>query len=186
MLLEQELTVQHNSEGYHTETISGNVRLVANWDFSFNVDFPKTKKPATINTFTGGNIEDFFSATFTDEYNFRHRLRISIPNVVELQVYDNYQSGQNVKLSSSALQKIRNYTSNDTVPIGGVIESYNGNTKIGESIEIIISCSTKQESKARVRVNGAWKEATPYVRINGQWKEAKPYIRVNNQWKEGI
>ena len=43
-----------------------------------------------------------------------------------------------------------------------------------------------EENKARVRVNGQWKEANSYVRVNGQWKEAKPYIRVNNQWKEGI
>lgn len=44
----------------------------------------------------------------------------------------------------------------------------------------------KTGGKTRIRVNGQWKDATPYVRVNGQWKEAKPYIRINNQWKEGI
>lgn len=38
----------------------------------------------------------------------------------------------------------------------------------------------------KIRVNGVWKEATPYIRINDQWKEATPYIRINSQWKEGI
>ena len=37
----------------------------------------------------------------------------------------------------------------------------------------------------RIRVNGAWKDATPYVRVNGQWKVAVPYTRVNGQWKKG-
>ena len=101
-------------------------------------------------------------------------------------MYENYSSNREVTLSSTAINAIKSYTSDDRVDIGGVIETFEGSTKIGESTEIIISCSTKEQSKARVRVNGAWKEATVYVRINGQWKEAKPYIRVNNQWKEGI
>lgn len=37
----------------------------------------------------------------------------------------------------------------------------------------------------RVRINGAWKDATPYVRVNGQWKVAVPYTRVSGQWKKG-
>lgn len=37
----------------------------------------------------------------------------------------------------------------------------------------------------RVRINGAWKDATPYVRVNGQWKVATPYTRVSGQWKKG-
>lgn len=187
-LLLQQVTVQHDSSGHHTETISGNVRVVANWDFSFDVDFPPTKQPATINNFTGESIYGTFKASYTpvSGQNYTYKLRISIPNVVALALYENYSSNSGVTLSSTAINAIKNYTSADRVDIGGVIETFEGSTKIGESNEIIISCSTKEQSKARVRVNGAWKEATVYVRINGVWKEAKPYIRVNNQWKEGI
>lgn len=45
---------------------------------------------------------------------------------------------------------------------------------------------TKTSGLSEIRVNGQWKQATPYVRVNGQWKQATPYTRVNNQWKEGI
>lgn len=37
----------------------------------------------------------------------------------------------------------------------------------------------------RIRINGEWKQATPYVRINGEWKKTKAYVRVNNEWKKG-
>lgn len=47
-----------------------------------------------------------------------------------------------------------------------------------------ISFSTSNKT-VRVRVNGAWKDATPYVRVNNQWKVATPYTRVNGQWKRG-
>lgn len=47
-----------------------------------------------------------------------------------------------------------------------------------------INFSTSNKT-ARVRVNGVWKDATPYVRINGQWKVATMYTRDNGQWKRG-
>lgn len=37
-----------------------------------------------------------------------------------------------------------------------------------------------------LRVNGAWKKATPYVRVNGVWQKAKAYLRVNGSWKKGV
>lgn len=51
-----------------------------------------------------------------------------------------------------------------------------------ESSTINFSTSSKT---VRVRVNGAWKDATPYVRVNGAWKVAVPYTRVNGAWKRG-
>lgn len=47
-----------------------------------------------------------------------------------------------------------------------------------------ITFSTSSKT-VRIRVNGAWKDATPYVRVNGQWKVAVPYTRVSGQWKKG-
>lgn len=37
----------------------------------------------------------------------------------------------------------------------------------------------------RVRVNGTWKDATPYIRVNGVWKVVTPFTRINNTWKRG-
>lgn len=143
--------------------------------------------PVTIDTFTGQKVTGVFKATYTPVagQNYTYRLRISIPNVVALQLYENYQSGQEVTLSKAALQLIKQHATGDTVTLGGVIEAYSGGTKMGESREINIVCSTKG-NYIKLRINGEWKEAVPYIRVNGEWKEAKPYIRVNNQWKEGI
>ena len=103
---------------------------------------------------------------------------------MELQKFSNYSNGQTVKLSNDALNKIKQYASTSPVPIGVVIETWVGGTKIGESAEYTVNCSLGGAGK--IRVNGQFKDATVYVRVNGQWKEAVPYVRVNNQWKEGI
>ena len=100
-------------------------------------------------------------------------------------MYEDYQSGQQVTLSSTAIKMIRDYTTSETVTLEGVIEAYQNGVKIGESSGILISCSTKG-NYFKTKINNEWKDATIYVRINNQWKEAKPYIRVNNTWKEGI
>lgn len=101
-----------------------------------------------------------------------------------LQTFNNYSNGQAVYLSDSAIALIKQHTNNPSVPIGIVIETWVGNTKIGETSE-----PTKQISvggTVRIGVNGQLKESTPYVGVNGQWKEIIPYIGVNGQWKEGI
>lgn len=143
----------------------------------------KIDRQSTINSFTGNDIKGNFSATYTAQSSsYENRLRISIPNVKALQTFNNYVSGTNVKLSDSAIQSIKNYTSAKTIVLGGVIETWTGNTKVGESSELTTTCTIKKP--ARIRINGAWKEAVPYVRINNQWKEATPYTRVNGVWKE--
>jgi hypothetical protein len=101
-----------------------------------------------------------------------------------IKTFNNYSSGQTVYLTESDINLIKQYATGTTVPIGIVIETWIGNTKIGETGEPTKQCTLG--GTARLRVNGQWKEATPYVRVNGQWKEATPYTRVNNQWKEGI
>lgn len=185
VLVQQDVTVQHDSQGQHTETIAGNVYGgFVDWNFSVNVDFPRTAKIAPISSFTGDTITGNFKATYTPDSGYTYKLRISIPNVYMLQKYDNYVSGTDVTLNDASIAYIRNYTNKSTVEIGGVIETYKNGTYVGESEELKIYPRTT--SGVRLRVNGAWKEAVPYVRVNGVWKEAVPYVRVNNQWKEGI
>ena len=185
LLLGQQVTVAHDNAGEHTETISGQIWTgILKRNFSYQVPFPKTKSPAVINSFTGNRLTGEFTATYTGDQSYTYKLRISIPNVVELQRYDNYISGTPVRLSYDAVQLAKQYNSGKTVRIGGVIETWDGETKIGDSAEPTNTCS--MGGSAKLRVNGVWKDAIPYVRVNGVWKEAIPYIRVNNQWKEGI
>ena len=43
-----------------------------------------------------------------------------------------------------------------------------------------------ETGKARVKVNGAWKQGTAYIKVNGIWKKAKKVsVKVNGAWKDG-
>ena len=190
-----QLTVSHRSDGelwgyaYATFTKGGGSAWTPN-SGSVMTDWKRLTPISLvqINSFTGDNIYSPFKATYTpiSGQSYTYALRISIPNVAEVAYFDNYTSGTEVTLSSSSINDIKSRVSGNTVTLGGVIEAYNGSTYVGESQEITITCSTVEENKARIRINGSWKEAKPYIRINNQWKEAKPYIRINNTWKEGI
>ena len=38
----------------------------------------------------------------------------------------------------------------------------------------------------KVKIDGTWKEGTPFIKVNGSWKEAEPYYKVNGNWKRII
>lgn len=43
-----------------------------------------------------------------------------------------------------------------------------------------------ETGKARVKVNGTWKQGIAYVKVNGTWKKAKKVcVKVNGAWKDG-
>lgn len=184
-LLSQDVTVSHNAQGEHTETITGNVTSgYVSWIFSKSVAFPKINTLTQLESFTGTSVNGNFRATYTPNGKYKYNLAIAIAGVKTVQVFENYVSGTDVTLSDDAINQIKNYTSNKTVTIAGMLQNWYGGAWLGDSNEIRIPVKINQG--VRLRVNGEWKEAVPYVRVNGQWKEAVPYVRVNNQWKEGI
>ena len=98
-------------------------------------------RASSIDSFTGTDIEGNFKVTYTAKSSsFTNKLRISIPQVIALQT-NNYTSGTNFTLSASAKQEIYNrITSGNSITLGAVIETWNGNTKIGESSELTHTC----------------------------------------------
>ena len=183
-LLSQDVTVSHDSQGEHTETISGNVTSgYVSWYFSQSVAFPKINTLTQLESFTGTSITGNFKATYTPG-QYQYKLAIAIAGVKTLQVFDNYVSGTNVQFSDNAISQIRAYTTNKTITLAGILQNWSNGAYLGDSKQIEITVKTT--NGVSLRVNGTWKEATPYVRVNGAWKEATPYVRVNNQWKEGI
>lgn len=183
-LKEATFTANHNTDGSGSQRIEGYFSGgIGTWSLSGNLGLTKIARQSTINSFTGTDIKGDFTATYTAKSNsFENRLRISIPGVTALQTYTNYASGTAVRLSKESINYIREYTNNKTIQLGGVIETWNGSSKIGESSEIKITCNIKRE--VYLRINGSNKKAIPYIRINGAWKEATPYMRVNGSWKE--
>ena len=187
-ILTGQYVVAHDANGNATSTASGYVGNtywgIDQW-VSGSFSLPTIPRASTINSFTGTDITKTFKATYTAKSSaYTNKLRISIPGVKALEVFNNYVSGSNVYLSKASVDYIKNYTRNKTIQLGGVIETWYGGTKIGESSEIKITCNIRRDMY--IMVNGTYKRATAYVRVGGSWKEARPYLRNNNQWKEGI
>jgi hypothetical protein len=184
----KDIDVYHNSNGDFpgrnvTISASGHTSVDGISKSGTITGVPKINRASTINSFTGNDIKGDFKATYTaGNESFENRLRISIPNVVALDTYRNYASGTAVRLSQESINYIRNYTKNKTIKLGGVIETWSGNTKIGESTELMIYPKVSRE--AHIRVNGVDKAAIPYVRVNNEWKESIPHMMVNGSWKE--
>lgn len=183
-LKEATQTVTHNTDGSKTVGLSGYFHGgIGSWNLSGNLTLTKFDRRSTINSFSGTDIKGNFKATYTAvSSSLKNKLRIMLPNDTALQTYDNYVSGTNVTLNSTSISTIKSYTSAKTITLKAVIETFDGSTKIGDSSSLSITVNIKKP--ARIRVNGVWKEATPYVRVNGVWKEAVPYMRVNGAWKE--
>lgn len=38
--------------------------------------------------------------------------------------------------------------------------------------------------RARIKVDGIWREAIPYVKVDGIWKPAQPYVKVDGIWRQ--
>lgn len=146
---------------------------------------PDIPRGAVINSFTGTKITEPFTATYTKRSNsYTYKLRVSIPTVKLLERYENYVSGTPVTLSDESIQWIRQNVSGKTVPIGGVIETWNGQNRIAQSEEPTVTCDIS--NYAKILVNGQWVDAIGYLMTNNEWKELTPYVMVNNEWKEGI
>lgn len=182
-LKEASQTVTHNTDGSKTIGLSGYFHGgLGSWDLSGNLTLTKFNRVATINSFTGTDVKSNFSATYTKEVSsLRHKLRIQISGGYVLDTYDNYVSGTNVTLSANSINYLKSGGSRG-VYLQGVIETWDGSTKIGESASTSILITIKKPAK--IRIGGTWRDTTPYVRVNGQWKEAIPYMRVNGTWKE--
>lgn len=139
----KDIVVGHNADGSYP---GRNVGISASsWHMSGatsgNIYAGKINRLATINSFTGNDIEGNFNVTYTSYVSsYTYKLRISIPNVIALETF-NYASGTVFTLSNNSITYIYNYTkSMNSVRLGAVIETWDGNNKLGESVELINTC----------------------------------------------
>lgn len=188
------VTVGHNADGSKSCNISSSVTGPSGTSLSgntttasANVTLDKIARYAVTSSASGSNIESPFSVKYTKYVSsYKYKLRISIPNVIELERIDYNTSGASFNLKPATIDYLYNkYGPNATFNLGFAVETWNsgGSSKLSAGNEKIISCKT--DSKGRIRINGSWKNASLYVRVNGSWKKAMPYIRINNEWKRG-
>jgi hypothetical protein len=184
------IRVNHNSDGSKSIGFSASFTDNSNGkgsaSCSGSMNLTKINRYAVTNSVTGSNIEQPFSVNYTKYVNnYQYKLRVTIPNVKNLETINYNTSGQNFTLSQSTIEELYNrYTTTNTFNLGFAVETWNGNTKLSGGNEKVVSC-TKVDRIGRLRINGEWKRSTPYVRVNGEWKKAVPYTRINNEWKRG-
>ena len=145
-VITRDFTWSHDNNGDFSMFIGASLSTTfVSGDTGGIITLPRINRVAKINSFTGNDVEGTFSATYTKYISdWKEKLRISIPNVVALMTIDNYESGDGVTLDSESITTIQNYmNTNGTnqVVLGGVIETWNGNTKVGESVEINNICT---------------------------------------------
>lgn len=142
-------TVYHNSDGKKSVKASTvfNMRATISGTYVDSIsasgtmkldDIPRASK---INEFYTDNndVEKGIAVYYTSYYSgFTNKLRISIPEVKVLETIDNYENEKWFELSDETKNYLYSYMANsNTVELGAVIETWNGNTKIGESSELV-------------------------------------------------
>lgn len=142
------LTVEHNSDGKKDINISfsvsdttGQYYTCGNASASDKMTLTTIPRASKINEFYTDNndIEKGIAVYYTSYYSgFANKLRISIPGVQVLETIDNYENEKWFELKEDTVNYLYSYMANSKeVKIGAVIETYNGDTKIGESEELV-------------------------------------------------
>ena len=183
-------TSTHNSDGtksiYCSASCSGGGGYgPGNGSCGGTLTLTTIPRAATINSFNGNSIDDNFVVGYTKYVNnWQYYLRLSIQGGAQVH-RDLYTSGTTFKLTDNEKDIIYNTVGNaDTVTLVAVIETWNGNTKVGESSSLTKVCGINRN--VWLNVNGTWKRGIPYVNINGVWKAGVPYININGVWKKAI
>jgi len=183
-------TVPHNADGTKkavcsAECSGGGSYGPGTGSCSGTLTLTTIPRTATLNSFSGNDIDGNFSAGITKTVSeWTCYLRLSIGDT-QIQRIDYNTSGTTFRLTDEAKNIIYSTIGNaDTVNIKAVLETWNGSTKVGESSAITNTCSVNRN--VWININGTWKRGIPYVKINGTWKVGVPYIKINGEWKKAI
>lgn len=138
----QDINLAHDSNGGFGGTLTGALDTTfTSGTASGRFSLPKINRIAITNSVIGSVLEENFKVNFTKYVdNFAYKLRISIPNVKELEKINYQNSGVNFKLTQATLDYLYTYTKNSNdVKLGFAVETWSGNSKISSGNEIIIT-----------------------------------------------
>lgn len=102
---------------------------------------PKINRVAITDSVEGNNVEETFKINYTkyiDSYTYK--LRVSIPNVVELEKVDYNTSGADYQLSNTALQTLYSRMTSNSINLGFAVETWQGSTFISNGNEKVVKC----------------------------------------------
>ena len=137
-------TITHNQDGSKTINIGFSVGNGATGNASNSTNWVLTKidRVAKTDSVIGSDIEGTFKVNYTKYVNnYTYKLRISIPNVIELEKINYNTSGEEFTLSQATITNIFTRTKNDTsnsIQLGFAVETWDGGTKLSSGNEVII------------------------------------------------
>lgn len=190
-LTEGTYTVTHNADGGKTiycsaECSGGGSMGPGVGNCGGNMTLTTIPRAAAIASFSGNDIDTDFSVGYTKYVGtWTYYLTLMMSDNTQLDRVEYPTSGAIYRLPESAKDIIYNAVGNDdTVDIKVKIETWNGNTKVGESSTLTNTCTINRN--VWINVNGEWKRGIPHVNVNGEWKKGIPYININGVWKKAI
>lgn len=138
----------HNSDGTKSVSFSANINTtwtLGNASTSGTLTLPKIDRGAVTNSVVGDNIEGVFMVYYTTYMNnYSYKLRISIPNVIELEKIDYETSGQLFTLSYATINDLfTRMSTTDEINLGFAVETWNNGTRLAEGNEVIVKCKIK-------------------------------------------
>ena len=145
-ILTRDFTFTHNSDGnltirpgygLNTSFVSGSSTAT--------IVLPKINRYAVTNSVSGSDIEGQFSVNYTKYISsYTQKLRISLPNIVELEKIDYNTSGETFTLSQATIDSLlQRYTTVSSFNLGFAIETWNsaGTSRLSEGNEKIITAT---------------------------------------------
>lgn len=139
---------------------------------------------------SGSNFTDSTNPVYNITAYGGYPLRVKLEAGGDTQLITRDLTSRNSQVYTLELTQAERKTLRDLSPDGQTLDvietvcAMSGNTEL--SYDYKPYKMTINRRKAKLRINGAYRDAYPYVRINGVWKEAKPYVRINNEWKEVV
>ena len=139
---------------------------------------------------SGSNFTDSTNPVYDITAYGGYPLRVKLEAGGDTQLITRDLTFKNSQVYTLELTQAERKTLRDLSPDGQTLDvietvcAMSGNTEL--SYDYKPYKMTINRRKAKLRINGAYRDSYPYVRINGVWKEAKPYVRINNEWKEVV
>lgn len=149
-LITRDYTWTHDANGNFSIYIGASLSTTfVSGNTGGQLTLPKINRVAVTNSFTGNDVEGTFSVNYTKYINsYTYKLRISIPNVVELDKIDYPTSDTSFSLSETALTTLlginpatsKPYIMGNSVDLGFAVETWDGGTRLSQGNEVIKKC----------------------------------------------
>ena len=189
IVITRDFTFGHDGNGNFSAYIGASLSTTfVSGSCGGTLTLPHINRYAVLNS--GSNFTDKTNPVYNITAYGTYPLRVKIeaggnPQLITRDLSTRNSTTYTLVLTNEERNKLKTIAGNaKTLAVRETVCCMSGNTELSFSAKDYTLTFT--EKKTKIRVNGEYKDSTPYVRINGEWKQATPYIRINGEWKETI